>query len=53
MGCNLGELGYMKPRRGILEQDEVLAKDRVGTTSVRVELFVDDPDRVAVAIISR
>src|SRR5215471_12023271 len=27
MGCNVGEPGYMKPRRGILEQDEVLAKD--------------------------
>jgi hypothetical protein len=27
MECNVVELGYMKPRRGILEQDEVLAKD--------------------------
>jgi hypothetical protein len=28
MECNVAELGYMKPRRGILEQDEVLAKDK-------------------------
>jgi hypothetical protein len=30
MECNVVELGYMKPRRDILEQDEVLAKDMFG-----------------------
>src|SRR6266545_188064 len=29
MGCNVAELGYMRPRRGILESDDTLAKDRV------------------------
>jgi Peptidase family M23 len=33
MECNVVELGYMKPRRGILEQDEVLAKDNEGGRS--------------------
>src|SRR6266508_6353279 len=28
MGCNVVELGYMRPRRGILESDDILAKDR-------------------------
>jgi hypothetical protein len=27
MGCNVVELGYMRPRRGILESDDILAKD--------------------------
>ena len=28
MRCNVAELGYMRPRRGILESDEILARDR-------------------------
>lgn len=27
MGCKVVELGYMRPRRGILESDDILAKD--------------------------
>ena len=27
MGCNVVELGYMRPRRGLLESDDILAKD--------------------------
>jgi hypothetical protein len=27
MGCNVVELGYLRPRRGILESDGILAKD--------------------------
>jgi hypothetical protein len=26
MGCNVVELGYIRPRRGILESDDILAK---------------------------
>ena len=29
MGCNVVELGYMIPRRDILELDDILAKDRL------------------------
>jgi hypothetical protein len=28
MGCNVVGLGYMRPRQGILESDDTLAKDR-------------------------
>ena len=28
MGCNVVEPGYKRPRRGILESDDILAKDR-------------------------
>ena len=28
MGCNVVELGYIRPRRDILESDDILAKDR-------------------------
>jgi hypothetical protein len=28
MGCNVVEPGYIRPKRGILESDDILAKDR-------------------------
>jgi hypothetical protein len=28
MGCNVAEPGYRRPRRGILELDDILAKNR-------------------------
>src|SRR5262249_56641859 len=28
MGCNVVELGYMRPRRGILESGDILAKNK-------------------------
>jgi len=31
--CNVVELGYIRSRRGILESDDILAKDRVNTCS--------------------
>jgi hypothetical protein len=29
MGCNVVELGYMRPRRGILKSDNILEKDSI------------------------
>src|SRR5215510_5556385 len=35
MGCYVVELGYMRPRRGILESDDILAKDRLPSGRTR------------------
>src|SRR5215467_4484687 len=34
MVCNVVALGYMRPRRGILRSDDILAKDRQGTANL-------------------
>jgi len=36
MGCNVAELGYMRPRRGIWESDDILAKDRIELLPLRL-----------------
>jgi hypothetical protein len=38
MGCNVVELSYTRPRRGILESDDILAKDR-GYADEFIRLF--------------
>ena len=36
MGCNAVELSYTRPRRGILESDDILAKDNVAQKAVHL-----------------
>jgi hypothetical protein len=39
-GCNVAELGYIRPGRGILESNDTLAKDRGRQRVVLLETFL-------------
>jgi len=48
-GCNVVELDYMRPRRVILESDDILAKDNPGDL-VRIEVLPVDAQREAALV---
>jgi hypothetical protein len=50
MGCNVVEQGYMRPRRGILESDDILSKGRAARPPPRficLGLTADGSDAIS------